>query len=66
MMQQQPPKYEYTPQDFRTLSWLTIIFCGLFSPISLVFSIPALLFSRKVWSYSHQKEIKQLRKQARV
>ena len=30
------------------LSIMTIIFCGIFSPVSLIFSIPALLLARKV------------------
>lgn len=48
VVQYHPPKYEYVPQDFWTLTILTIIFCGFFSPLSLMFSVPALLFARKV------------------
>ena len=48
MVQYQTPKYEYTPSSFRTFSLLTVVVCGIFSPLSLVFSIPALLFSNKV------------------
>lgn len=46
-VQYQPPNYNYTPHDFWILSLITIIFCGLFSPLSLVFSIPAIFFSSK-------------------
>ena len=44
----QPPKYEYAPNDFMVLSLVTVILCGIFSPLSLVLSLPALHFSQQV------------------
>ena len=42
------PNYEYTPSDFMALSIITIILCGIFSPLSLLLSLPALFFSQQV------------------
>ena len=50
----QPPKYEYTPNDFMVLSVITVILCGIFSPLSLLLSLPALFFSQQV---SAQKKL---------
>ena len=44
----QAPKYEYMPNDFMILSLVTVILCGIFSPLSLVLSLPALYFSQQV------------------
>ena len=43
-----PPNYEYTPSDFMAFSIITIILCGIFSPLTLLLSLPALFFSRQV------------------
>ena len=43
-----PPDYEYTSSDFMALSIITIILCGIFSPLSLLLSLPALFFSQQV------------------
>jgi hypothetical protein len=48
MIATQPPNYEYTPNDFMVLSLVTVILCGIFSPLSLVLSLPALFFSQQV------------------
>ena len=48
MVATQPPNYEYTPNDFMVLSLFTVILCGIFSPLSLVLSLPALFFSQQV------------------
>ena len=48
MVATQPPNYEYTPNDFMVLSLVTVIICGIFSPLSLVLSLPALFFSQQV------------------
>ena len=48
MVATQPANYEYTPNDFMVLSLITIIVCGIFSPLSLVLSLPALFFSQQV------------------
>ena len=48
----QPPKYEYTPNDFVVLSLVTVILCGIFSPLSLVLSLPALFFSQQVSAHA--------------
>ena len=45
------PKYNnfyYTPNDYLVLSLLTVIVCGLLSPLTLILSIPALLLSKEV------------------
>ena len=47
-MVSQPPKYVYTPNDFLTLSVITAILCGIFSPLTLFMSIPAVIISLKV------------------
>ena len=46
-----PPNYEYIPHDFIVLSLLTAILCGIFSPLSLVLTIPAVILSHKVCMY---------------
>ena len=43
----EPPKYEYTPNNFMVLSLITVILCGIFSPLSLLLSLPALFFSQQ-------------------
>ena len=43
------PKFNYKPNDYFILSMVTAVICGIFSPISLVCSLPALLFSSKVY-----------------
>ena len=52
IMKQQPPKepsvYEYKPSSYLSLSIFTLIACGIFSPLTLTLSIPALLLSIKV------------------
>lgn len=52
IMKQQPPKepsvYEYKPSSYLSLSIFTLIACGVFSPLTLTLSIPALLLSIKV------------------
>ena len=54
MVATQPPNYEYTPNDFMVLSLVTVILCGIFSPLSLVLSMPALFYSQQVstWYYT--------------
>lgn len=51
IMKQQPPKepsvYEYKPSSYLSLSIFTLIACGVFSPLTLTLSIPALLLSIK-------------------
>ena len=44
----QAAKYEYMPNDFMVLSLVTVILCGIFSPLSLVLSLPALYYSQQV------------------
>ena len=44
----QAAKYEYVPNDFMVLSLVTVILCGIFSPLSLVLSLPALYYSQQV------------------
>ena len=44
----QAPKYEYMPNDFMVFSLVTVILCGIFSPLSLVLSLPALYYSQQV------------------
>ena len=44
----QAAKYEYMPNDFMVLSLITVILCGIFSPLSLVLSLPALYYSQQV------------------
>ena len=46
--QQREPKYKYTPNDYLTCTIITTILCGLFSPLSIMFTIPAIIFARKV------------------
>ena len=48
MTTSQPPEYDYTPNDYLTLSLFAAILCGIFSPITLTMSIPAVIFSLKV------------------
>ena len=48
MVATQPPNYEYTPNDFMVLSLVTVIVCGIFSPLTLLLSLPALFFSQQV------------------
>ena len=48
MIATQPPKYEYTPNDFMVLSAITVILCGILSPLTLMLSLPALFFSQQV------------------
>ena len=48
MVATQPPNYEYTPNDFMILSLVTVIVCGIFSPLTLLLSLPALFFSQQV------------------
>ena len=48
MIASQTPKYEYTPDDFMNLSLITAILCGIFSPLTLIMTIPAILLSAKV------------------
>ena len=45
---QREPKYQYTPNDYLTCTVITALVCGLFSPLTLMFTIPAYLFSRRV------------------
>ena len=45
---QAAPQYEYTPNDYFMFSILTVAICGVISPLSLMFTIPALMFSRQV------------------
>lgn len=40
--------YNYVPQDFRSLTLLTMLFCGVFSPLTFMFTIPALIYATKV------------------
>ena len=47
-MTQPSPKYDYTPSDFFVLSLFTAILCGIFSPLTLAFTIPAVLLSQRV------------------
>ena len=46
--QQRAPKYKYTPNDYLTCTIITATLCGLFSPLSIMFTIPAFIFARKV------------------
>ena len=48
----EPPKYEYTPNDFMYLSVVTAVLCGIFSPLTLAISIPAVFFSHQVSKYN--------------
>ena len=48
MITAEPPKYEYKPNDFMYLSLVTAILCGIFSPLTLAISIPAVFFSHQV------------------
>ena len=45
---QRQPKYQYIPNDYLTCTVITALLCGLFSPLTLMFTIPAYLFARKV------------------
>ena len=45
---QRQPKYQYTPSDYLTCTVITALVCGLFSPLTLMFTIPAFVFAQKV------------------
>jgi len=46
--QHRQPNYQYIPNDYMTYTLITAILCGFFSPLTLMFTIPAYFFSRKV------------------
>ena len=48
MVATQPPNYEYTPNDFMVLSLITVIVCGVLSPLTLLLSLPALFIAQQV------------------
>ena len=45
VLQQDLPKYDYTPNDFLSFSVITTILFGILSPLTLILSIPALALS---------------------
>ena len=45
---QRQPKYQYIPNDYMICTVITVLLCGFFSPLTLMFTIPAYLFARKV------------------
>jgi len=64
--QQRQPKYQYIPNDFMTFTLITAIFCGFFSPLTLMFTIPAYIFSRKSQLSAKMGDIRLARDQGMV
>jgi hypothetical protein len=47
VMVQQPPDYNYKPSSFLKMSILMTVLCGIFSPLMVFFTIPAIILGLK-------------------
>ena len=45
---QQPPDYDYIPSNYVNLSFFMTVLCGIFSPLMVFFTIPAIILGLKV------------------